>query len=223
MRPFVFKLGGSLLDLPDLADRLQTAVDTALRRLAQPAFPVVITGGGQAADCVRSWQQQFALSDSVSHDLAIHAMSFSARLVSSLHSRFVFAHSFPDSGTSQCPTSVDLLIHIMNPESVIRREEQSLPPARQLEKSWNVTSDSIAAWLAQRRRAAGLCLLKSVSLDVEHAAISATHGNVQERSLVLQNLTQRGLVDPCFAEFAAALPTIYWCNLRVEPGLVIPV
>ena len=47
----VFKLGGSLLDLPDLKSRLSEAID-----LCNSIYPVLVVGGGPLADLVYDYQ-----------------------------------------------------------------------------------------------------------------------------------------------------------------------
>ena len=50
----VLKLGGSLLCLPDVGDRIVSFVEQN-----QIVNPVVVVGGGNAADLVRVWAERF--------------------------------------------------------------------------------------------------------------------------------------------------------------------
>jgi aspartokinase-like uncharacterized kinase len=54
--------------------------------------------------------------------------------------------------------------------------------------SWDITSDSLAAWLATTLSAAELILVKSAAIDT---------------SLSLQQLAEQYIVDKAFCEFAA--------------------
>jgi len=79
LRTVVAKVGGSLLDWPQLADRLQ-------RWLAALGTPrvVLVVGGGPAADLVRRRDQWDDLGDDKSHWLAVRAMTFNGYLLEGL-------------------------------------------------------------------------------------------------------------------------------------------
>ena len=76
------KLGGSLLDLPDLMDRLK-----ALTEQLMPAPVLLMPGGGVAADLVRALDQRFGQTPEQAHWMAIEAMSFNASLLARLNSK----------------------------------------------------------------------------------------------------------------------------------------
>ena len=63
--------------------------------------------------------------------------------------------------------------------------------------SWDVTSDSLAAWLAGQLRADRLLLVKSLALASDSIAAST--------------MTARGLVDPAFPTYAAESAGEIWC------------
>jgi 5-(aminomethyl)-3-furanmethanol phosphate kinase len=69
--------------------------------------------------------------------------------------------------------------------------------APEIPASWDITSDSLAAWLASRLAADRLVLVKSVALA--EVAIPATV------------LVRRGLVDPAFPGYAAVGACEAWC------------
>jgi aspartokinase-like uncharacterized kinase len=71
-----------------------------------------------------------------------------------------------------------------------------------LPHSWDVTSDSIAAWAAIRWQAEGLTLLKSVDAP---------------ENLVSPDKSGEALVDDFFRQLAPRLPSIIWRNLRSDP------
>src|SRR5690348_6554608 len=69
----VYKIGGSLFDLPQLP--------LVIRRvLAQrpDSSPLLVAGGGRAADLVREWDSVHELGDDVAHALALEAMDLGA-------------------------------------------------------------------------------------------------------------------------------------------------
>src|SRR5258708_3938425 len=75
----VVKLGGSLLDLPDLAPRLRQWLAARPQR-----NNVIVVGGGRLADTIREYDKLHALGETVSHWLCIRAMSANAELVAAL-------------------------------------------------------------------------------------------------------------------------------------------
>ena len=70
-----------------------------------------------------------------------------------------------------------------------------------LPRSWSVTSDSIAAYIALHWPADELVLLKSAALSP---------------ICDLETAVERGLVDGYFPNLAGRFASIRWCNLREE-------
>ena len=70
----ILKLGGSLLDLPDLSVRLQSVFANL-----DGDRPLLICGGGEAADIVRRWHDCFELGEERSHWLALEAIRLNQR------------------------------------------------------------------------------------------------------------------------------------------------
>ena len=79
MNVTVLKLGGSLLDLVDLPDRLRVAFAKL-----DGAQPLLVCGGGDAADVVRGWHVAHALDDEQSHWLAMESIRLNQRLLLTL-------------------------------------------------------------------------------------------------------------------------------------------
>ncbi len=196
MSTTVYKLGGSLLTLPDLATRLRK-----LFAGSSDTRPLLVVGGGSAADLVRDWDEVHQLGDERAHWLALEAMSFNEALLSELlkeSCRVVDHRQAVDAWESA-------RVPILRAAEFLRREETQHGPS--LPHNWNVTSDSVAAWVAERFAADELVLLKSVTAPVESE--SPTPG--------VQSLD----VDAYFHHLAAALPRLGWINLRAErPTLV---
>ena len=140
------KLGGSLIAHPKhLAAVLEIASDAA-RRLRL----VIVPGGGPFADAVRDVDRAFGLPDDVAHWMAVLGMDQCAHLV-----------------TAQLTGSV-----VVNDRDAIQRAlgEGYVPvlaPSRWLQAvdplphTWDVTSDSIAAWIATVTCAHRLLLVKA--------------------------------------------------------------
>jgi 5-(aminomethyl)-3-furanmethanol phosphate kinase len=185
----VVKLGGSLLELPDLALRLRGWL---ARQAPMPTLLVV--GGGRLADVVRDYDRLYHLGDEAAHWLAVQTMSLHASLLSALLPEAKLQSSF----SASVPTEDRLLI--FDPEKFLRHEEPRLA-GKPLARHWGVTSDSIAARLASVCQAHELVLLKS--------ALPSAPGD-------LAMAAARGYVDGCFAQASRGLPRIRCVNFRDE-------
>lgn len=150
-RSILCKLGGSLLQQVELPRRLLALFD------AHPSTCfTVLMGGGQAADLVRDWSAQFSLDDIAGHELAIAAMDFNTQLLRRL---------FPDWSVATCREECAHAVNtnsnptLLSPTAFLEAEEHLA--GEKLPRSWDVTSDSLAVWLAGRLGCDELWLLKS--------------------------------------------------------------
>ncbi|WP_422925282.1 uridylate kinase [Singulisphaera sp. PoT] len=187
-RPVVIKVGGSLLDWPDLPDRFRAF-------LAQYAGrkPLTVVGGGRAADAVRVLDWAHHVGDDVAHRLALRALDLTAHLFAAIisHTRVI------DRIEDLAPCWEDNLLPILAPRRFL--EEVDVLDLSPLPASWDVTSDSIAARLADYLHASELVMLKSTPLPKgsdRHAA------------------ARLGVVDPHFCIEVGGLPRVTYLNLR---------
>ena len=185
----VVKLGGSLLDLPDLAQRLDQ-----LRPEWGPR-PLLVVGGGAAADLVREWDRQHQLGEERAHWLALDALELTARLVESLWSPARVTRR-EDSERAWEQEQVPLVQAREWFEAAIH-QETSTPP-----HTWETTTDTIAAWIASLTQAESLWLLKSVPCP---------------NSVALA--TRLNMVDPQFAAWTPQAVPTRWVNLRDAPRI----
>ena len=128
--PVVVKLGGSLLEAAELRPWL-----AALAIL--PGAPrVVVPGGGPFADTVRDAQARLGFHDLAAHRMAILAMQQYGLMLQALEPRLALAE-----------TSTDLAAIPPGAGAVwLPWRMVGLEPG--IEPSWDVTSDSLALWLA---------------------------------------------------------------------------
>ncbi len=160
------KLGGSLAESGRLA--------SILRLVAAARVPVaVVPGGGSFADAVRVAQVDLGFSDVVAHRMGMLAMHQTAHMLAGLEKRLV---------------PVETLAGIRR-ELRRRRVPVWLPlklSARDLTipADWSVTSDALAARLAERLGGMPVVLIKSC---------------VVPRAAALDRLVRAGTVDPTFA------------------------
>jgi aspartokinase-like uncharacterized kinase len=209
----VYKVGGSLLELPDLPRRLQDVVPPDV-------CPLFVVGGGRTADLVREWDRLHQLGDERAHWLALRAMQLNEALLANLlpHAAVVATRdgAIAEWGREGWP--------IISAHDFVAAEEP-LTKSR-LPHCWDATSDSIAAWIATRWPADRLVLLKSVALPEigEEGRDGATDGrgftDASDRNSEFRipnsEFVTAGLVDPCFPALASALPKVEWVNLRDE-------
>jgi aspartokinase-like uncharacterized kinase len=143
----VIKVGGSLAE--DL-ERLR-ALCHKLSEFAKKYAIVVVPGGGRFADVVRDFDRRFNLSSGISHRMAILGMDQFGLLLSQI---------IPDScATSLLNDAKQLseirVVPIFLPSRLLFKEDP-------LENSWDVTSDSIAAYVASRVHANKVVLATDV-------------------------------------------------------------
>lgn len=140
----VVKIGGGLLADPGLWGRVIDAVAAAAidRRL------VVVPGGGLFADAVRDVDRRFQLSAAAAHWMAILAMDQHAHLIASRLAEAVLVEWPQDILAAR-----QRQIPILAPSRWLRQTDP-------LPHSWDVTSDSIAAWVSREIAAPRLVLIK---------------------------------------------------------------
>lgn len=197
----VLKIGGSLLGLPDIVDRILTVADQY-----SDSAVLVVVGGGMAADLVRDFDDRFSMSDQAAHELAIQAMSLNARLLAAVHSRFELTRSL---ATSEyvCGT-----VRIVEPVQLL--EELRVQSSAALPFSWSVTSDSIAAWIASETKAGRLILAKSTGLP-------KSGDQIVDRPTRLTEMATLGLIDAYLPEVAHSIERVDWVNLRDHQPVIM--
>jgi aspartokinase-like uncharacterized kinase len=163
--PVVLKLGGSLAE----SGRLRALL--AIIRRARRAV-VVVPGGGPFADAVRETQSVLRFSDEAAHEMALLAMHQMAQAMAAIEPRLVAADTL---------VGIERAWH--------RRRIPIWLPARlcagdrRIPRNWTITSDGLAARLAERLADVELVLVKSRSV---------------RRTASAKTLARQGIVDPVF-------------------------
>jgi hypothetical protein len=141
----VIKIGGGLAAVPGALDRVCRAVGAA----GCDHRILVVPGGGLFADAVREFDRTVGVSPDTAHWMAILAMDQYAQ---------VLADRIPGAALIEEPGAL--------PQAVTRSGVAVLAPSRWMRSadvlphSWEVTSDSIAAFVAGALDAARLILIK---------------------------------------------------------------
>ena len=152
----VVKLGGSLLSWPPLSAALPSWLADQ-----PPGANILIAGGGELADVVRRADAAYALGEENCHRLCVELMGVSAQLVHCLLPHVAMCQTMEelrnDIATGQAP------VVVFDPRNFLARHEAHCPGIP-LPHTWQVTSDSIAARIAETIDANELVLLKSADL-----------------------------------------------------------
>jgi aspartokinase-like uncharacterized kinase len=143
----VIKVGGSLAEEPERLIELCAK----LSRLAENYAFVVVPGGGRFADAVRDSDKNFNLSSGVSHRMAILGMDQFGMLLAQITPKSCATYSLDDARQ----LSETEVVPVFLPSRLMFKEDP-------LKNSWDVTSDSIAAYVASRLQAAKLVLVTDV-------------------------------------------------------------
>jgi aspartokinase-like uncharacterized kinase len=178
----VVKLGGSYAFSSDLPGWLAAIASSA-------ADIVLVPGGGPFADAVRSAQPRMGFDDDAAHHMALLGMDQYGRALAALNKRFTPAASMAGIRRALRAGRVP----VWSPTQMVL-ERADIP------RSWEVTSDGLAAWLACRIGAQRLLLIKHVDPPPDPIRI--------------EDLVARGIVDRSFA--------LFLCKSGVEASIAGP-
>jgi aspartokinase-like uncharacterized kinase len=188
----VIKVGGSLFGWPELPRRLAAFLDG--RNRVDPGDRVVlIAGGGAVADCVRLLDQTHTLGDQSAHRLALHAMDLTALLLAAICPGAVVVDRTAGLNAAWSAGSFPIFAPRRLLEEAERSGQDPLPA------SWDVTSDTIAAWAGVRLAADRLILIKSAPLPA---------------GVDRHEAARLGLIDRGLAVVARPGPWVQYLNLR---------
>jgi aspartokinase-like uncharacterized kinase len=154
---------------------------------------VIVPGGGPFADQVRAAQRQWRFDDAAAHHMALLAMEQYGRMLAALHP-----------GLRPADTRAAIARVRRAGAAAVWMPTRMVLGEPRIAASWDVTSDSLAAWLAGRLKADRLVLVKSVALDGGPVAASA--------------LARRGIVDAAFPVYAARCTGETWCVDDTRPA-----
>jgi aspartokinase-like uncharacterized kinase len=169
----IVKLGGSIALSPELPAWLAVLVRVGAGRV------VLVPGGGPFADAVRAAQQKQHFDDASAHRMALLAMEQYGVMLTGMQSQLAVAPS----GAAIARELGRARVPVWMPSAMVLA-------CREIPEIWDVTSDSLAAWLAGQLGAGLLVLVKSLP--------------VSETQATAEQLASCGWVDPLFPRFAVA-------------------
>ena len=171
MKLAVVKLGGSHATGPHLKDWLNAIA-------AEAGSIAIAPGGGPFAQAVREAQAPIGYDDRAAHVMALMAMAQFGSALASLNPALELTAS-----RSAIRRALKAgRVPVWSPEAMAR--------AARLPESWDLTSDSLAAWLAGALGASRLVLVK--------------HGRFDAPSVGARDLAARGIVDSLFPRYLEA-------------------
>jgi hypothetical protein len=131
----VVKVGGSLAAYPEKLRSLCAK----LSEISKKQKLLIVPGGGEFADIVREYDEKFALSCITSHKMAILGMDQYGLLLSDLT-----PNSCPVNSLKEAKKASDSgKLPVFLPSHLMLNEDP-------LENSWDVTSDSITIYIAEK-------------------------------------------------------------------------
>ena len=150
----VVKLGGSLINsAPDIVNKLIEYSESSKNR---DIAILIVPGGGIFADSIRTASKQYDIGEVASHWMATLAMEqYGYYLIDKTDSRGV-------NSIEELPRGVSILL----PYRLLKETDE-------LAHSWNVTSDTIAAWVASM-----------VGIDARLIKVTDVDGVLVENELV---------------------------------------
>ena len=143
----VIKVGGSLAENPPVLTTLCNKLDELSKRHSLTVVP----GGSKFAEAVRKFDQKYNLSSYAAHKMAILGMDQFGLLLSQIINSSYTTYSLSDAKQ----LSERKVLPVLLPTNLMFKEAP-------FEPSWDVTSDSIAAYVASQLNAVKIILVKDV-------------------------------------------------------------
>lgn len=168
---WIVKLGGSLAGDCTLKSWLDTLARCGGGRV------VIVPGGGPFADAVRDAQELWGFSDGTAHDMALLAMEQYGLMLAGL------CHSLAPARSQD-----EIYAVLKNAGVVVWLPAAMAGACDEIPLSWDVTADSLSAWLANRMSAERLVLVKSCAIPA---------------SLEAAELARLGIVDAAFPRWVS--------------------
>lgn len=176
---WVVKLGGSLLGAPELKAWLDIVSRYGDGKV------VIVPGGGIFADAVREAQLLTGANDKVAHHMAVQAMDQYGVLMAGLNRRLATAAS-----------ELEIAERGWQHRGIVWLPSKMVCAEEDIPASWDVTSDSLAAWLA------GI-------LDAEHLLLVKSLRPAASRN-TFEGLLEDDVIDARFAQFATGRGFTTW-------------
>jgi aspartokinase-like uncharacterized kinase len=195
----VLKIGGSLSRCGGLMPLCEK-----ISGLGEHYRLLVVPGGGAFADQVRDACRRYNLDETAAHRMALLAMDQYGYVLNHLISGSCLAADLP----AACEAAKSGRIGILLASSLLFRADP-------LPHSWQVTSDTIAAWIAHSTHCRKLVLLKDV--DGLMSSAEADLSDLISELTVAQLAQHVGGVDEHLSRFLASVNLETWIVSGLHP------
>ena len=193
---WIIKLGGSLLSSGSLNEWLSIIVEFGAGKV------VIVPGGGFFADQIRDAQKKLKFDDKAAHQMALLAMEQYAYLLQFYAQDLSLADSIEGIEKAISLNQVPVWL----PFKMINK-------CQDVSANWNLTSDSLALWLADHLNVEHVMLVKSLSVS------KSCTGNMNARQL-----SESEMVDKDFPAFVKKSKSAIWWldqnDMRVVQNLL---
>ena len=200
----VVKVGGSLCCGDGLAE-----LCGELGSLGRRHPVLVVPGGGEFADMVRKSYRQYDLGETAAHCMALLAMDQYGYLLS----RFIEGSSLEAEMVSARQTAESGRVAIFLPSATVIRADP-------LPHSWEVTSDTIAAWTACQLSCRRLVLLKNVDGLIRSRSSGSVAEEIIDQMTIEQLACHSGGVDAYLGRFLNRKQLEAWVIHGLKPGRI---
>lgn len=192
----VIKVGGSLQKSKKLKE-----LCVQLGSIGKSHSMLIIPGGGVFADAVRICDREFILDHDSAHWMAVLAMNQYGYLLASL---------IPGSICTE--NMVEAKSFAKNLKPVVFLPYKLIKDKDPLPHSWDVTSDSIALWIAGYLEAERLILVKSIDMPIKRV-------NKHDCMLPvdIERLRETDIVDPMFCRIFKGTEINLWVTNGNSP------
>lgn len=156
-KPIIIKLGGSLLHQEN-GEILKNLGKRISENTNEHSQLKIIPGGGIFADGVRQAGEKYSLQEETCHYMALLAMD---------QYGYLLQEFIPHSQITTLACDLQQVNNQPHPQILLCSEFISSLSPTDLPRTWDITSDSIAGYLAKERQARLLILIKSIDINVD--------------------------------------------------------
>lgn len=187
---WVVKLGGSLINSPELPRWLDTLVKISDGKV------LIVPGGSVFADAVRLAQQLTQVDDTTAHHLALLAMDQFGLLLAGMNPHLATASS-----------ELEIAERGWQHRGIVWLPSHMVMADEQIAQNWQVTSDSLSAWIANKINAEHLIIVKSADLTRYKTSVS------------VQTFIEAQVLDQAFSQFIANSHYRSWLLNKSQHGV----